>query len=217
MSAPRACSWEKAQGWLHPGRNSSGLLISARPADRCLILPAVPRGRKSSAAGPGRSWQALGQTPCQLPMAFQHPGFECSHFPAPQQQGAGGMLLQPSCSRHPLTHWVRERLVSWHQGHPRVLCAGCKWHGHGLESSGMAWGAWASLGEVGYGLESSGMAWEARASPGELGHRLGSSGIAWGAPASPGELRHCLGSSGIAWSSPGRWSNAPSPGTDAPC
>lgn len=189
MSAPRACSWEKARGWLCPGRNSSGLLISARPADRCLILPAVPRGRKSSAAGPGRTWQALGHTPCRLAMGFQHPGFEPSHFPAPPPSSkvpGGGSCSPPA----PGTRWVRARLVSWHRGHPRVLWAG----GKGM---GMAWGAWA---------------W-----PGECGHGLGSLGITWGAWASPGELGHCLESVGISCSSPGRWSDAPCPRTDAPC
>lgn len=170
MSAPRACSWEKARGWLCPGRNSSGLLISARPADRCLILPAVPRGRKSSAAGPGRTWQALGHTPCRLAMGFQHPGFEPSHFPAP-----------PPAARcrgeAPAAH-----LPPAPAGCERGLCRGI---GGTRGCCGQGVKAWAWPGELGHGLGSVGMAWGAWAWPGELGHRLGSSGIAWRVWASP--------------------------------
>lgn len=186
MSAPRACSWEKAGGWLCPGRNSSDLLISAHPADRCLILPAVPRGRKSSAAGPGRTWQALRQPPCRLTVGFQHPGFEYSHFLAPPAARCRG---EAPAAHLPL---APAGIVSWHRGHPRVLWAGGKWHGHGLGSSGIAWRAWTPPGELGHGLETMGMAWRAWTSPGELGHYLESSGIAWGARALPGECGHLL-------------------------
>lgn len=202
MSAPRACSWEKAGGWLCPGRNSSDLLISAHPADRCLILPAVPRGRKSSAAGPGRTWQALRQPPCRLTVGFQHPGFEYSHFLAPPAARCRG---EAPAAHLPL---APAGIVSWHRGHPRVLWAGGKWHGHGLGSSGIAWRAWTPPGELGHGLETVGMAWRAWTSPGELGHYLESLGIAWGAWASPGDLGHLLGSSGIAW---GMWASPAAP------